>query len=90
MKFYTLISYSADERKFGGFKGDFQRCRSASEGEGLIVNIEKTTMMVSDTEGEIALSKIDLCGIYGKWVCVNVMQCVAHCVLNGCVGDVPK
>ena len=36
----------------------FQRWRSALEGKGLKVNVGKTKMMVSGTEGEIALSKI--------------------------------
>ena len=33
------------------------------EGKGLEVNIGKTKMMMSGTEGEIALSKIDPSGI---------------------------
>ena len=39
----------------------FQRCRRALEGKGLKVNIGKTKMMVSGTEGEITSSKIDPC-----------------------------
>ena len=41
----------------------FQRWRSALEGKGLKVNVGKSKMTVSGTEGEIALSKINPCGI---------------------------
>ena len=44
----------------------FLRWKSALEGKGLKVNIEKTKMMVSDTEEEIALSKIDPYETCGK------------------------
>ena len=37
----------------------FQRCRRALEGNGLKVNVGKTKIMVSGTEGEITSSKID-------------------------------
>ena len=37
----------------------FQRWRRALEGKGLKVNVGKTKMMVSGTEGEITSSKID-------------------------------
>ena len=53
----------------------FQRWRSALEGKGLNVNVGKTKMMVSGTEGEIALSKIDPCGICGKRVGSNAGCC---------------
>ena len=41
----------------------FQRWRGALERKGLKVNIRKTRMMVSGTEGEIAISNIDPCGM---------------------------
>ena len=53
----------------------FQRWKSALEGKGLKVNVGKTKMMVSGTEGEIALSKIDPCGICGKRVGSNAVCC---------------
>ena len=53
----------------------FQRWRSALEGKGLKVNVGKTKMMVSGTEGEIAVSKIDPCGICGKRVGSNAACC---------------
>ena len=53
----------------------FQRWRSALEGKGLKVNVGKTKMMVSGTEGEIALSKIDPCGVCGKRVGSNAVCC---------------
>ena len=46
----------------------FQRWRSALKDKGLKVNVGRTKMMVSGTEGEIVLSKIDPCGICGKMV----------------------
>ena len=56
----------------------FQRWRSALEGQGLKVNIGKTKMMVSGTEGEIALSKVDPCGICGKRV-GSIAVCCTQC-----------
>ena len=53
----------------------FQRWRRALEGKGLKVNVGKTTMMVSGTEGEIALSEIDPCGVCGKRVGSNAVCC---------------
>ena len=53
----------------------FQRWRSALEGKGLKVNVGKTKMMVSGTQGEIVLSKIDPCGICGKRVGSNAVCC---------------
>ena len=53
----------------------FQRWRSALEDKGLKVNVGKTEMMVSGTEGEIVLSKIDPCGICGKSVGCNAVCC---------------
>ena len=49
----------------------FQRWSSALENKRLKVNVGKTKMMVSETEGEIALSKIDPCGVCGKRVGSN-------------------
>ena len=53
----------------------FQKWRSALEGKGLKVNVGKTKMMVSGTEAEIALSKIDPCGLCGKRVGSNAVCC---------------
>ena len=53
----------------------FRRWRSALEDKGLKVNVGKTKMMVSVTEGKIVLSKIDPCGICGKRVGSNAMCC---------------
>ena len=69
----VLISESLeDSRK------RFQRWRSALEGKGLKVNVKKTKIMVSRTEGEIVVSKIDLCGICGKRIRPNAV-CYAQC-----------
>ena len=45
------------------------------EDKGLKVNVVKTKMMVSGTEGEIALRKINPCGICGKRVGSNAVCC---------------
>ena len=45
------------------------------EGKGLKVNVGKTKMMVSGTEGEITSSKTDPCGICGKRVGSNAVCC---------------
>ena len=54
----------------------FQRWRSALKSKGLKVNVAKTKMMVSGTEGEIALSKINPCGTRGKRVGSNAGCCI--------------
>ena len=56
----------------------FQNGRSALKDKGLKVNVGKTKMMVSGTEGEIALSKIDPCGICEKRVGSNAV-CYTQC-----------
>ena len=66
----------------------FERWRSALEDKGLKVNVGKTKMIVSETEGEIVLSKIDPCGICGKRL--DLTLCVAHSVQNGYMGDARK
>ena len=53
----------------------FQRRRSALEDKGLKVNVGKTKMMVSGTEGDIVLSTIDPCGICGKRIGSNTVCC---------------
>ena len=45
-------------------------------------------MMVSEPEGEIALSKVDPCGICGKRVGSRLR--VAHTVRSECMGDARK
>ena len=57
----------------------FQRWRRALEGKGLKVNVGKTKMMVSGTNGEITSSKIDPCGVCGKRVRSNAV-CCTHCM----------
>ena len=54
------------------------------EGKGLKVNVGKTKMMVSRTEGEIALSKIDPCGMCEKRVGSNVVLRTVYKVDTGC------
>ena len=43
--------------------------------KGLKVNVGKTKITVSETKGEIFLSKIDPCGICGKRVGSNTVCC---------------
>ena len=66
----VLMSESLDE-----LREKFQRWRSALEDKGLKMNVGKTKMMVSGTEGEIVVSKIDPCGICGKRIGSNAVCC---------------
>ena len=59
----------------GNLRERFQRWRSAMEDKGLKVNVGKTKMMVSGTEGEIVFSKIDPCETCGKRVGSNAVCC---------------
>ena len=56
----------------------FQRWRRALEGKGLKVNVGKTKIMLSGTEGEITSSKIDPCGVCGKRVGSNAVCCTQY------------
>ena len=66
----VLMSESLDE-----LRERFQRWRSELEDKGLRVNVGKTKIMVSGTEGKITLSKINPCGICGKTVGCNAVCC---------------
>ena len=44
--------------------------------KGLKVNLGKTKVVVSGTEDEVSVSKVDHCGICGKRVMANSMLCV--------------
>ena len=66
----VLMSESLDD-----LRERFQRWRSALEDKGLKVNVGKTKMMVSGTEGEIVLSKIDPSGVCAKRVGSNAVCC---------------
>ena len=57
----------------------FQKWRSALEGKEMKVNVGKTKVMVSGTERENVLSKMDPCGICGKRVWSNAV-CCAQCM----------
>ena len=74
--------------KLENLRKRFQRWRSELEIKGLKVNIRQTNMNVSGTEREIALSKIDPCGMCEKKLCL--MRCGAHCVKSGFMRDAPK
>ena len=69
----VLMSKSLDD-----LRERFQRWRSALEDKGLNVNVGKTKMMVSGTEGKIVLSKTDPCGICGNRVGCNAV-CRTQC-----------
>ena len=66
----VLISKSLED-----LRERFQRWRSTLEGKKLKVNVEKIKKIGSGTEGEIALRKIDSCGICGKMVGPNTVCC---------------
>ena len=78
----VLMSESMDD-----LREMFQKWKSALEGKELKVNVKKTKMMVSETEGQIVLSKIDPCG-WGKGLSLTL--CVAHSVRSGYMGDARK
>ena len=66
----VLMSESMDE-----LRERFQKWRSGLEDKGLKVNVGKTKMIVSGTEEETVLSKIDPCGVCGKRVGSNAACC---------------
>ena len=66
----VLMSESLDD-----LRERFQRWKSALEDKGLKVNVGKTKMMVSETEGEFVLSKLDPSGICGKRVGSDAVCC---------------
>ena len=54
----------------------FWKWKEAFESKGLKVNLGKKKMVVSGAEGEVSVSKVDPCGICGKWVMANSVFCV--------------
>ena len=48
------------------------------------MNVGKTKMMVSGTQGEIAESKTDACGICGKRVGFNAVCCTLCTSVRAC------
>ena len=47
------------------------------DSKGLKVNLQKTKVVVSGAQGEVSVSKVDPCGICGKWIhgrCVKVKR----------------
>ena len=49
-----------------GLREKFWKWKEAFESKGLKVNLSKTKVVVSGAEGEVAVSKVDPCGICGK------------------------
>ena len=56
-------------------KERFWNYKDTLESEGLKVNIRKTKVMVSGSEGELFKSKVDPCGVCGRRVMVNLVVC---------------
>ena len=54
----------------------FSLWKATLESKGMKVNINKTKLMVSGTEGETSRSKIDPCGMCGKRVMANAILCI--------------
>ena len=50
-----------------GLKERFLKCRSALESKGLMVNLEKTKVMVYGSEGKVIQSRIDPCELWYMW-----------------------
>ena len=59
-----------------GLREKFWKWKEAFKSKGLKVNLGKTKVVVSGSEGEMTLSKIDPCGICGKRVMANSVLCV--------------
>ena len=59
-----------------GLREKFWKWREAVESKGLKVNVGKTKVVVSGAEGEVTVSKVDPCGIFGKRVMTNSVLCV--------------
>ena len=49
-----------------GLREKFWKWKEVFESKGLKVNLGKTKVVVSGAEGEVTVSKVDPCGIYGK------------------------
>ena len=58
-----------------GLREKFRKWKEAFESKGLKVNLGKTKMMVSGTDGEVPTSKVDPCGVCGKRVMANSVSC---------------
>ena len=56
-------------------KERFWNWKDALESKGLKVNIRKTKLMVSGSEGELFKSKIDPCGVCGRRIMANSVLC---------------
>ena len=69
---YDLVLISETMENLGE---KFQKWKEAFESKGMKVNIGKTKMMVSDSEGEVLKSKIDPCGVCGNRVMSNYVLC---------------
>ena len=59
-----------------GLREKFWKWKEAFENKGLKVNFGKTKVVVSGAEGEVSVSKVDPCGIFGKRVMANSVLCV--------------
>ena len=49
-----------------GLRQKFWKWKEAFESKGLKVNLGKTKVVMSGAEGEVSVSKVDPCGIFGK------------------------
>ena len=59
-----------------GLREKFWKLKEAFESKGLKVNLVKTKVVVSGTEGEVFVSKVDSFGICAKLVMANSVLCV--------------
>ena len=67
---FVLMSNTMED-----LKERFWNWKSALESKGLKVNIRKTKVIASGSEGELFSSKIDPCGVCGRRVMGNLMLC---------------
>ena len=59
-----------------GLRKKLWKWKETFESKGLQVNLGKTKVVASGAEGEVAVSKVDPCGICGKRVMANSVLCV--------------
>ena len=55
--------------------GKYKGWRNAVDGKGLRVNVDKTKGMQLSFGKKSSVSKVDPCGVCGKWVGCNSIQC---------------
>ena len=61
-----------------GLREKLWKWKEELESKGWNVNLGKTKVVVNEAEDEVAVSKVDPCGICGKRVMANSVLCVKY------------